>query len=114
MLNITLKKIEAFRKYLSDAEKTTSTVETYIYYIKLFMRWLHSNGLGLSKDAVIGWKNDQKARGLATSTINLRITALNRLFKFLGREVLCVQKFKVQNKGNTARRENSRRKSMSG
>lgn len=99
MFKITSKKIEAFRKYLSDAEKMPSTINAYLSYIEYFMRWLEAKGQGqkFGKADVISWKNDLKAQGYAVSTMNLRITALNRFFRFLGWETLCVQKYDVQN-----------------
>lgn len=87
------RKIEKFRNYLIEEEKTTSTVEKYLRDIKYFFSFV--KGKTINKDVVIFYKN-HLAEKYALSSANSMIAALNSFFKFCGDEKLCVKQYRLQ------------------
>ena len=86
--------ITAYGRYLKQEEKSTATQEKYLRDITVFVRWLGSSPV--TKENVTGWKEHLQAEGRAPTTINTALSALNGLFRFLGREDCRAKFLKIQ------------------
>ena len=92
---LTPKLLTAFERHLRLLERAESTVEKYLNYVREFASFL--DGGPASKSAAVAWKESLLAGGnLSTSTINLKLAAVNALFTFLGREDCKVKLLQVQ------------------
>ena len=90
--NLTVRKIEAFRKHLIEEEKSEATVEKYIRDIKAFFAF---SGSEICKDTVIAYKQ-KIIDEYAVRSINSMLASINALFTFLGWTDLKVKSLKVQ------------------
>lgn len=86
--------LEGFWRRLRAEERAPSTIEKYQKEIQGFLGYLA--GRPASKQASTGWKAHLLDQGLAPSTINSKLSAINSLFRFLGWEDCRVRFFRVQ------------------
>lgn len=83
-----------YAQFLRREERAPATVEKYLRDTAAFAVWL---GRGpLTHDVVAGWKAHLLARGLTPATVNGKLSALNGLLRFLGREDCRVKFLKLQ------------------
>ena len=98
MENRTIKKNQllAFAAFLQKEEKSPATVEKYLREVRCFAAWLAESGLEVNKEAVTAYKEELLNKGFCPATVNGKLTALDRLFGFLGWEGCKVKHLKVQ------------------
>lgn len=92
---ITDKKIQAFKQYLCDDEKSSVTVEKYVRDVRAFAAYVAERTI--EKSTVLSYKeklNDE----YAVASANSMLASLNSFFRFCGWHDLCVRQFKVQKK----------------
>ena len=83
-----------FRKELCMEEKSRGTVEKYLHDLKEFGEWLGKKEV--TKERAILWKDKLTSDGLKPSTINSKLSALNKLFTFWNRPAWKVRYLKIQ------------------
>ena len=81
---ITSVQLRGYRDTLEAAERSASTLESYMRYAFEFALWLERREL--THQAAADWKRDLTAGGLAPSTVNCKIAAVNGLLAYLGRQ----------------------------
>ena len=86
--------ISKFKTYLQNEEKSTNTIEKYIRDVKVFADY--ANGLDVTKEMVITYKNKLIADNYAVRSINSMIASLNSFFVFVGWGDLKVKSIKLQ------------------
>ncbi len=86
--------ISNFKIYLQNEEKSTNTIEKYIRDVKAFSDY--ANGIDVTKETVIAYKNKLIGESYAVRSINSMIASLNSLFVFAGWEDLKVKSIKLQ------------------
>ena len=91
---ITAARLCAFAACLQKEEKSPATVEKYLREVQCFAAWL--DGREVSKEAVAAYKEELLNKGFCPATVNGKLTALDRLFGFLGWEGCKVKHLKVQ------------------
>jgi integrase/recombinase XerD len=91
---LTNKKIDKFRKFLLESEKSDNTLEKYIRDVKAFADYAQNKAI--TKETVIGYKKNLIDRGYAARSINSMLASINSLFSFLGWHELRVKSLKVQ------------------
>ena len=91
---ISAEAVEGYGRSLIHEEKSPATVEKYLRDIRAFATWL--DGGPVTKQAVAGWKEHLLAERRAPSTVNAALSALNGLFRFLGREDCRAKFLKIQ------------------
>lgn len=91
---ITKSIISSFKTHLQNEEKSTNTIEKYIRDVKAFATY--ANGVNITKEIVISYKNKLISDNYAIRSINSMIASLNSLFMFLGWEASKVKSIKLQ------------------
>lgn len=86
--------IEAFAVFLKREEKSENTIEKYIRDVKAFVTYI--NGLKVTKEMVIEYKNKLLSQSYAVRSVNSMIASINSLFAFLGWTDLKVKSIKLQ------------------
>lgn len=79
---LTEKQISAFDIHLKKEEKSKNTIEKYIRDVRAFTAYM--NGVHITKEAVITYKNKLLLENYAARSINSMLASLNSLFSFLG------------------------------
>lgn len=92
---ITEAQLNAFRTQLLEEERSAATIEKYMLNVRQFAMFL--DNADLTKTAVAKWKKKLLER-CAPSTVNGKLTALDRFLQFLGAEECCVRHLKIQRK----------------
>lgn len=98
-----IRDLNRYREYLLQEERAPSTVENYLRDVRAFAVWL--DGRAATKELAAAWKEHLLAQGRAPATVNAKLSAVNSLFRFLGREGCRVKLLKLQRR---AFRETSR------
>ena len=78
---ITEKIIEEFSAFLQREEKSENTIHKYLRDVRSFTAY--ANGIAITKDAVIAYKNELLFQNYAVRSINSMLASLNSLFTFL-------------------------------
>lgn len=91
---ITTEQLASFRTYLQDEERSEATVEKYLCEVRQFFSWL--NGAEVTKSVVAEWKEQLLHDGYEPSTVNGKLTALDRFFDFMGWSDCKVKHLKLQ------------------
>ena len=78
---ITEKIIEEFSAFLQREEKSKNTIHKYLRDVRSFTAY--ANGITITKDAVIAYKNELLFQNYAVRSINSMLASLNSLFTFL-------------------------------
>ena len=72
----------SFQHWLAVEEREQSTIEKYMREVKLFRAWLA--GQAVTAETIANWKNHLHAESYKPETINSKLSALNKFFKFMG------------------------------
>ena len=91
---MTTEQLHSFRAYLRDGERSAATVEKYLCEVTQFAAWL--NNTEVTKSAVAEWKEHLLSEGYEPSTVNGKLTALDRFFDFMGWPDCKVKHLKLQ------------------
>ena len=86
--------LASFRAYLQDEERSEATVEKYLCEVTQYAAWL--NDTEVTKSAVAEWKEHLLTSGYEPSTVNGKLTALDRFFDFMGWPDCKVKHLKLQ------------------
>ena len=73
--------LAAFVGYLTDKEKSKSTIESYTRYVKKFLKYVDGNEI--TKELVIQYRELLEREGSAYSTINRILISINCYFLIL-------------------------------
>jgi integrase/recombinase XerD len=79
---ITMEQMNSFCQYLRQEERSAATVEKYLRNVRQFAAWL--DGAAVCKNAVAQWKEQLLLQNYSPSTVNGKLTALDRFLQFLG------------------------------
>ena len=93
MKQITNEKMESFRAYLINEEKSEATVSKYLHDVNFFVSVMRDRAI--SKQTVLDYKS-QLGETYAVASANSMIAALNCFLRFCGWHELCVKQFKMQ------------------
>ena len=91
---MTTAQLHSFKAYLRDEERSEATVEKYLCEVTQFAAWL--NDTEVTKSAVAEWKEHLLTSGYEPSTVNGKLTALDRFFDFMGWPDCKVKHLKLQ------------------
>ena len=91
---ITEQMLQGYAAFLRAEERSAATIEKYLRYAGAFAVWLGDRKL--TKEAVAAWKAELTHLGHAPVSVNAALSALNGLFRYLGREDCRVRFLKVQ------------------
>ncbi len=91
---ISTTQIAAFQQHMQLEERAAGTIEKYLRDIRSFADWL--GGEPLEKETAAGWKTCLRTSGLCPETVNSKLSALNKFFRFLEREDCCVKYLRIQ------------------
>ena len=91
---ITSAQLNFFRAYLYEEERSRATVEKYLRETGQFAAWV--SGAEVTKTAAAQWKEHLLAQGYHPSTVNGKLTAVERFFDFMGWEDCKVKHLKLQ------------------
>ena len=83
-----------YQKHLRQEERAAATVEKYLRDIRAFSMWL--NGRAVTKELAFAWKEKLLEDGRAPMTVNGKLSALNGILRFLGREDCQVRLLSIQ------------------
>ena len=90
---ITASRIDAFKQYLREQEKSSMTVEKYLRDVRTFAREIR--GRAPTCEDVFSYKGRLRER-YTVAAANSMLAALNAFFRFCDWPELCVRQFKVQ------------------
>ena len=93
-MTITMLDLNEFAAALRMDEKSAGTIEKYLADAGKFVTWL--NGRELTKDETLHWKEHLSNTGLSPTSVNGKLSALNALLGYKGREDCRVKFLKVQ------------------
>ena len=93
---LTTEQLHSFRAYLRNEERSAATVEKYLCEVTQFFAYL--GGSEVTKAAVAEWKEQLLHDGYEPSTVNGKLTALDRFFDFQGWPDCKVKHLKLQRK----------------
>ena len=91
---LTAAQIARYARALRTEERAPATIEKYLRDVRSFAAWLE--GRPVSKELAARWKEGLLGSGLAPTTVNAKLSALNGLFRFLGWEDCRVRFLKLQ------------------
>ena len=90
---ITDQRINAFKVYLYEEERSSHTIEKYMRDLRFFRQWLQERRI--DKSAVIEYKKELCGR-YALKSVNSMLSSLNAFFVFMGWYDLKVRTLKIQ------------------
>ena len=93
---LTNEQLISFRHHLMSEEREQSTIEKYMREVRLFQAWLA--GQPATAETIAQWKNHLRDEGRKPETINSKLSALNKFFKFMGWQELRIKYLKIQRK----------------
>ena len=91
---LTEQQLQAFDRHLLREECSPGTIDKYLRDTRAFLRWLE--GRPVTREAAARWKAQLVEAGYAPVTVNSMLSALNRLFLFLGWSGCRVKFLKIQ------------------
>ncbi|MBR4257106.1 MAG: tyrosine-type recombinase/integrase [Clostridia bacterium] len=86
--------LEQFKENLILEERSEATIEKYIRDVYNFS--VYTNGVEITKEIAVAYKNKLKYDGYAIRSINSMLASINSLFAFLGWYDLKVKSIKMQ------------------
>ena len=86
----------SFKQQLRSEEREQSTIEKYMREVKLFRTWLA--GCPVTAETMAQWKNHLRDDNYKSETINSKLSALNRFFKFMRWPECRIKYLKIQRK----------------
>lgn len=90
----TEKEITKYEKFLRNEEREEATVEKYLRELYFFRVWLEDRAV--TKETVIEWKEHLQKKGYEPVTVNVKLSALNGFFLFMGWAECKVKFLKIQ------------------
>ena len=90
------KQINDFCNYLKLEEKEQSTIEKYLSEIQNFILWLGERSI--TKNIIFEWKEYLCQSNYQASTINAKLSILNKFLYFMGMSEYKVKYLKIQKK----------------
>ena len=90
---ITTEKIQAFKSYLIDEEKSTATIDKYVHDVEAFVLWLADSEL--DKRAVLAYKAFLLEK-YAPASVNSALASINSFFVYNEWYDLRVKSLKIQ------------------
>ena len=90
---ITVRKINAYRQYLTEDEKSDNTISAYIRTINNIFGFIGAQPL--TKELLLNWKKSLY-ESRSPNSINLAIAAVNSFLKFCGWNELLLKPLKIQ------------------
>lgn len=94
-MQFTQQAIESYRRWLIGMERSRGTISQYLRDIQSLYLFL-PEGQELDREQVQLWKASLAKKGLAPSTINAALTAVNGFFRFMHWEELTVRLLRRQ------------------
>ena len=91
---MTIELLDRFAQYLREEERSDATLEKYLREVRQFFLWL--SGAQVSKTAVSQWKEYLLSHQYHPSTINGKLTALDRFRSYCGWQDCRVKQLKLQ------------------
>ena len=91
---ITTKQIVSFGQFLREEERSSATVEKYLRELRLFAAFL--DGGEVTKAAVAQWKANLLEENYNPTTVNGKLSALDRFLAFMGWEDCRVKHLRLQ------------------
>ena len=86
--------LSAFVGYLTDKEKSKSTIESYTRYVKKFLKYVDGNEI--TKELVMQYRELLEREGSAYSTINLMLVSINCYLEYVQKSNCRVKLLKIQ------------------
>ena len=93
---ISMNDLPAFKTYLLEMNRSERTIKKYVHDVTEFIVFLAEREL--TKTLCGAWKEELKHRGLAVSTINARISAVNTFFKSFSLDEFHMHSLRIQRK----------------
>ena len=93
---LTIGHLISFKQQLRSEEREQSTIEKYMREVKLFRTWLA--GCPVTAETIAQWKNHLRDDNYKSETINSKLSALNRFFKFMRWPECRIKYLKIQRK----------------
>ncbi len=87
--------VEKFRQKLIEEEKCSATIDKYTNDVRSFLE-VQGEGIAITKERIIRYKQNLIAQGYAIATINGVIASLNSFFKKMGWYDCVVKSLKMQ------------------
>lgn len=91
---ITTEQIVSFGQFLREDERSKATVEKYLREVRMFAAFLGSGEV--TKAAVAQWKANLLAKNYNPTTINGKLSAIDRFLSFMGWEDCRVKHLRLQ------------------
>lgn len=91
---ITAQQLDRFAQYLLEEERSRATLEKYLREVRQFAVWL--SGAQVSKTSVTQWKEHLLSQRYHPSTINGKLTALDRFLSCFGWQDCKVRHLRLQ------------------
>lgn len=89
------KKVNEYMVYLAQEERSKSARKQYLRDILAFLKW--ADKMEVEKDVVICYKDKLQAN-YKTTSVNVKLAAINGFFSYIGRTDLKVKQLKIQRK----------------
>lgn len=86
--------LQGYKAYLCAGEKSDNTIRKYIRDIENLGRYVGENEL--TRDAVLGWKQNLRASGYKARSINSMLASANSYFEYINRPELTVRNMRIQ------------------
>lgn len=89
---------KVYEEFLRKEELAEGTIEIYVRQAKQLMKTME--GKPLTKEHLLTYRKRLEQRGIADTTVNLNINAVNRYLKFAGKEECRLRTRRIQRKRN--------------
>lgn len=86
--------IAQYETYIREEERAPATTEKYLRDIRAFVAWREDRPV--TKELAVAWKEYLLSQGQTPATVNSKLSAINGLFHFLGRDECRVKFLKLQ------------------